>query len=282
MSATHFKSCECLLLRITSMFTLEDKSQKITSIIALEDLQQSHWLFLRAQLDSKVITLWDSQGRKDGNQLYLQTMLRYLGDVYKSKTGQDETAWKRDWRLIDDSENSPRQHNGHDCGVFVLTNITLLAQKIPLTAHTYNEATFQVQNTRERIAFLLWTASQNHPRLRLAPQPQQRRRATEVKPTKAKGPVKRGRPSNPPTSTTSSAAKEREKRRRHYKHQRIVLGRSRPQGIIHSSDTAPSAQLESIVNRKRSAISVAEGEASGQDMTQRHVPPKKKKRKKHS
>ena len=94
--------------------------------------QQGHWLFLRVQMDTKVITLWDSQGRKEENQLYLQSMLRYLGDVYKSKTGQDEATWKREWELIDDSVNSPRQHSGYDCGVFVITNITLLAQKIPL------------------------------------------------------------------------------------------------------------------------------------------------------
>eukprot|EP00984_Skeletonema_dohrnii_P028438 scaffold18417_cov79-Skeletonema_dohrnii-CCMP3373.AAC.6 len=115
-------------------------------------------------MDTKVITLWDSQGGKEENQLYLQSMLRYLGDVYRSKTGRDEVAWKREWELIDDSENSPRQHNGHDCGAFVITNITLLAQKIPLIAQTYTESTFLERNTRDRIGLLLWFASQNRPR----------------------------------------------------------------------------------------------------------------------
>lgn len=60
---------------------------------------------------------------------------------------------KREWELVDDSVNSPRQFIGHDCGVFVITNITLLAQKIPSTAQTYTEAIFLEQNTRERMHF---------------------------------------------------------------------------------------------------------------------------------
>lgn len=238
--------------------------------------QQGHWLFLRAQMDTKVITLWDSQGRKEENQLYLQSMLRYLGDVYRSKTGQDQVAWKREWELIDDSVNSPRQHNGHDCGVFVITNITLLAQKIPLTVQTYTEATFLERNTRERIALLLWLASHNRPR---PPTPQRQRRQAMATGTATKSTVKRGKKSTVKPSTTSSATKARQKRRRRNNNQRIILGGSRPKGIVHSSDTAPSAQLASIVNRKRSAISVAEGDAATQNMTQRHAPPKKKKRK---
>eukprot|EP00985_Skeletonema_marinoi_P005401 scaffold2340_cov212-Skeletonema_marinoi.AAC.3 len=110
-----------------------------------------------------------SQGHwlTDDNQLYLQSMLRYLGDTYRSTTGQDEAGWKREWDLVDDSdlENSRRQHNGHDCGIFVITNMTLLAQKVPLTEQTYAEATFLEQNTRECIALLLWSASKIVPAL---------------------------------------------------------------------------------------------------------------------
>ncbi len=43
---------------------------------------RAHWLLLRANTVSKKITLWDSQGREQGNQVYLQAMLRYLGDKY--------------------------------------------------------------------------------------------------------------------------------------------------------------------------------------------------------
>ncbi|KAK1733797.1 C48 family peptidase [Skeletonema marinoi] len=231
--------------------------------------QQGHWLFLRVQMDTKVITLWDSQGRKEENQLYLQSMLRYLGDVYKSKTGQDEATWKREWELIDDSVNSPRQHSGYDCGVFVITNITLLAQKIPLKRKSQRKTL--ESGLRFSCGLPVKTAFSTKTN-----QQRQRRQATAAG-AATKSTAKRERKSIAPTSTTSSATKERQKRRRRNNNQRIILGGSRPKGIVHSSDMAPSAQLESMVNRKRSAISVAEGDASRQSMTQRHAPLKKKK-----
>jgi len=42
--------------------------------------------------------------RTDDNQLYLQSILRYFGDAYRSTTGQDEAGWKREWELVDDSD----------------------------------------------------------------------------------------------------------------------------------------------------------------------------------
>eukprot|EP00985_Skeletonema_marinoi_P007977 scaffold3552_cov140-Skeletonema_marinoi.AAC.11 len=79
------------------------------------------------------------------------------GNGYKSdhfvRLSRTEAVMKREWELVDDSVNSRRQFIGHDCGVFVITNITLLAQKIPSTAQTYTEAIFLEQNTRERMHF---------------------------------------------------------------------------------------------------------------------------------
>mmetsp|Transcript_24659 Transcript_24659/g.37755 ORF Transcript_24659/g.37755 Transcript_24659/m.37755 type:complete len:465 (-) Transcript_24659:676-2070(-) len=137
----------------SSRLRRQDGILGVTDLFVPINIGQKHWAFLRAQMNTKLITLWDSQGPKVSNRLYLQSMLRYLGDVYKAQTGQDETAWKREWELVDDSENSPRQHNGYDCGIFTITNINLLAQKIPLTAQTYTEANFSEQNTRERMRF---------------------------------------------------------------------------------------------------------------------------------
>lgn len=115
---------------------------------------QGHWLFLRVQICNEYKSdNFVGLSRTDDNQLYLQSMLRYHGDAYRSTTGQDEAGWKREWELVDDSVNSPRQFIGHDCGVFVITNITFLAQKIPSTAQTYTEAIFLEQNTRERMHF---------------------------------------------------------------------------------------------------------------------------------
>ena len=64
--------------------------------------RRAHWLLLRANTVERTITLWDSQGVKEGNQLYLRTMLQYLGDKYRethgSRTGSTlhyRTAMKR-------------------------------------------------------------------------------------------------------------------------------------------------------------------------------------------
>ena len=88
-------------------------------------------------------------------------MLMYLGDVYRAQTGQLADDWKSLWTLTDASESAPKQYNGCDCGIFTLTNITLLAQHIPLHVQSYTEATFLLQDTRKRIALLLWKASRN-------------------------------------------------------------------------------------------------------------------------
>ena len=117
------------------------------------------------------LVLWDSQGVKQSNQIYVDMIVKYLGDKYNELTGHPAEACTRPWRKIDDSGNSPRQSNGYDCGIFTLTSISLLAQQTPLTTRSYTEAEFQLQDTRKRIAFLLWQASRNQPRPRQRSRP---------------------------------------------------------------------------------------------------------------
>ena len=109
------------------------------------------------------ITVYDSQGVKEENQQYLQYMLQYLGDVYRDQGGQDPTAWKREWTLVDGSDTIPRQSTGYDCGVFTIVNIVLMAQGIQVSGDCYEERTFLLRNTRQRIGILLWRASINKP-----------------------------------------------------------------------------------------------------------------------
>jgi Ulp1 family protease len=147
-----------------------NKLRRKGGVLGLKELfvpinhQNVNWLFLRVHMAEKTIDLWDPQGRKRCNQLYLQTMLMYLGDVYRAQTGQLADDWKSLWTLADASESAPKQYNGFDCGIFTLTNITLLAQHIPLHVQSYTEATFLLQDTRKRIALLLWKASRNRPK----------------------------------------------------------------------------------------------------------------------
>ena len=240
-----------------------------------------HWLLLRANTETKVITLWDSEGRKQGNQLYLTTMLRYLGDKYSEMHGVPSDDWKAEWTLEDASDSSPEQTNGHDCGLFVLANATLLAQQIPLSRSSYTEGDFQLWDTRSRVAMLLWLASTNRPvpaagrPLPARRRPQQNHgnggntgRKSGSKPLPAK---------KAPTTAKHSKCKERAKRRRNNK--RIIPGGPKTRGKILVSDPTPLQQTQSILNKKRKAASVAIGDATVVATTQRHAPPKRKKRK---
>ena len=238
-----------------------------------------HWLFLRANTTDKTVVLWDSQGVKQSNQLYLDTMVQYLKDKYNELTGHPVAEWTRLWRKIDDSGQSPRQNNGYDCGIFTLASISLLAQKIPLTTRSYTEAELHLHDTRKRIALLLWQASHNHPRQR--PRSATSSRTPPSFTSTTRRPQKTSSRHSVPHQTSRLAAKERNKRRRQRRKQNLVLGGTRTRGKIHSSDLAQTQQLSTLINRKRSAASVAEGQASTTAITQRHAPPKKRKRKQY-
>jgi hypothetical protein len=196
------------------------------------------------------LVLWDSQGVKQSNQIYVDMMVKYLGDKYNELTGHPAEACTRPWRKIDDSGNSPRQSNGYDCGIFTLTSISLLAQQTPLTTRSYTEAEFQLQDTRKRIAFLLWQASRNQPRPR-----QRSRSATSSRtPPLIKSTTLRPRKTSSRHTVTNQssrfAAKERNKRRRQRSKQNLVLGGTRTRGKIHSSDLAQTQQLTTLIRGK--------------------------------
>ena len=242
-----------------------------------------HWLLLRANTDTKVITLWDSLGRKPGNQLYLTAMLRYLGDKYSELHGVPSDDWKAEWSLEDASANSPEQTNGHDCGLFVLANATLLAQRIPLSSVSYTEGDFQLLDTRSRVAMLLWQASTNRPVPPAAQSSQSRRRH---RPSQGNGKSLTGQSQTKPPPPKKAAAavkhskgKERAKRRRRNK--RIIPGGPKTRGKILVTDPTPLQQTHLLLNKKRKAESVASGDATLLATTQRHAPPKRKKRKQY-
>ena len=244
--------------------------------------QNMHWLFIHVEVNTLNINLWDSMGRHEYNSIYLSSMLRYLGDLFREVRGEDPTEWMARWTVTDCSDQSPVQHNSYDCGVFSLTSITLLAQKAALSPRSYTEADLQTYNTRQRIAYLLWKASTNQPQPRRSSTPRPRRTTPQSASSSSSsaplGKRPRKQPAPKPSTAGSSTTKARNKRRRQNNNQRVTVGSSRPHGIVTSRDIAPSMQLAGIVNRKRSAESVAKGDASTTPTTQRHAPPKKKKR----
>ena len=69
----------------------------------------------------------------------------------------------------------------------------------------------------------------------------------------------------------------RKERRKKYRNQRIVLGGSRPLGRILTTDQSMSVQLSNIINRKRTAESLAAARKLA-EVNQCHAPPKKRRR----
>ena len=56
--------------------------------------QSQEWLCLKVSMENKSIMLWDSSGVKESNQLYLNTMLRYLKDKFRATSLQEDAD---DW-----------------------------------------------------------------------------------------------------------------------------------------------------------------------------------------
>ena len=116
-----------------------------------------------------------------------------------------------------------------------------LGSRFHLTEHTYTNDTIDFNNTRERIAYLRWTHSRNKPKMP-RPRPRQRRStATQQRkmpslPTKRKLPTKQSL-----DSKLKEKQRQRNERRKKCRNQRIVLGGSRPQGRVRSTDPSSNS-----------------------------------------
>lgn len=125
------------------------------------EYQTSRWLFLFAHLPTLTIQLFDPRGVKPENKIFMTAMRMYLKTKmceYGRFNPPDD--W---WELTDGSDTVPTLFNDAESGLFVLVNITLLSQGVELTKETYSERSLQQNQTRERIAFLLWRNSTNKP-----------------------------------------------------------------------------------------------------------------------
>jgi len=216
----------------------------------------SHWLLLRADTVLKEITLWDSQGQKEGNQIHLRAMHQYVRDKYQEIHVETNDEWAASWSLVDDSQNAPFQSNGYDCGLFVIANATLLSQNLPLCATSYTQDDFLLNETRMRVEMLLWSSSVNKPRVPSAARVTGRgssggkrksQQMVDGKPT----PKKVKQPSK------LSSCKERNKRRR--KDKRIIPLGTNTRGKIYGTDPTPMQQTQSMLNKKKNAASLAAG-----------------------
>jgi len=80
------------------------------------NVNNNHWALLDIHFESKKIEYLDSLGNSSGN--YTMYALQYLKDEHLNKFNSPLPNL-REWTLIDNNHNIPKQENGYDCGIFV-------------------------------------------------------------------------------------------------------------------------------------------------------------------
>jgi len=117
---------------------------KLNKILFPINMGNMHWIAAVIFMKRKRIEIFDSMG-SDGSR-YLNALFRYVQDEHldKKKTPlPDADAWE----LIPTQRETPRQRNGHDCGVFTCMFADFLSKD---TSLVFNQN--HINQCRERIA----------------------------------------------------------------------------------------------------------------------------------
>lgn len=88
----------------------------------------AHWTLAVAFVQERRLQFYDSMG--GGGRQYLQDLERYFKDEFKDKKKTEDT---RKWTLVPCTEDTPRQRNVVDCGVFICIFAEFLSRDRPLT-----------------------------------------------------------------------------------------------------------------------------------------------------
>ena len=99
------------------------------------NINNAHWTQLTIYMELKEIHYYDSMSG-DG-RLYLKAAMQWLRDESLNKRGLTLNA-TNEWRLIQKEAHVPQQHNGNDCGVFVIMCTRAIAYDQSLT--TYHQS----------------------------------------------------------------------------------------------------------------------------------------------
>ena len=95
-----------------------------------------------------MIELWDSFGIKDVHESFLRATHKYL--YYALHKGLEGGAppyetWHVDWTAVNRSNESLRQINCSDCGIFMLTSVALLRSGDRLEPRSYTQEMLLLQ-----------------------------------------------------------------------------------------------------------------------------------------
>ena len=119
------------------------------------NVNNAHWIFIQVDFKAKTTHLYDSLGKQQSNDHYLEETLRYIYDAtYKDSPQNKPTLddWRQDWSVSDESDRSPRQDNGYDCGMFMLISMGLLRNGHNLSRDSYRQSTLRLRSSRRKLA----------------------------------------------------------------------------------------------------------------------------------
>ena len=111
-----------------------------------------HWSFIRGAMTNKMILLFDSQDTNTENKKHLQATEHYMYEALEKDqgTGRHNFAdWKEAWSSTDKLENSPKQGNRYDCGIFTLISTGLLWNGHRLRSNSFFQTRY-IKGTRAR------------------------------------------------------------------------------------------------------------------------------------
>lgn len=98
-----------------------------------------HWTLILLDFYDKVIYYVDSLGGS-GDYIF-ENILQYLKDEHMDKK---KTEYKdiNEWECISCRDRTPQQHNGSDCGVFMLTSTEFLSEGFDSLTFTQSEMSY--------------------------------------------------------------------------------------------------------------------------------------------
>jgi len=117
---------------------------KLDKILFPINMGNMHWIAAVIFMKKKRIEIFDSMGSDGGR--YLEALFSYIQDEHMDKKKiplPDADAWE----LIPTQQETPRQRNGHDCGVFTCMFADFLSKD---TSLVFNQN--HINQCRERIA----------------------------------------------------------------------------------------------------------------------------------
>ena len=136
------------------------------------NVNNAHWIFTQINFRRKTVHLFDSLGKQQSNVHYLEETTRYIYDALFKDVIEDRpsfAAWSQDWTTSDESDRSPQQDNGYDCGIFMLISMGLLRNGHNLSRDSYKQSTLRLRSARRKLAWTIWKAGLEEDEIRWQP-----------------------------------------------------------------------------------------------------------------